>query len=119
MKDGRIDEQRLINTLKGILRRFLPSEELPLEKLVNRYLDLKFKNISPVSNSDNQGIFYIKNGKTRMFYNKNTKNLSYMTDDILNVMQMFKLDEDITEEIFKRWFQTNFNLEVNLMYNGL
>jgi hypothetical protein len=30
---------------------------------------------------------------------------------------MFKIDEDTAEEIFKKWFQSNFGLEVNLMYN--
>ena len=32
-------------------------------------------------------------------------------------MTMFKLDEDTTEEILKRWFQSTFGLEVNYMYN--
>jgi len=117
MYEDRIDEQKLINTLKGILKRFLPSESLPMEKTVNRYLDIKFKNLSEVSNSEDNVIFYFKDGKTRFFYNKNTKNLTYLTNDLLNVMVMFKLDEDTTEEILKRWFQSKFRLEVNYMYN--
>ena len=58
MYEDRIDEQKLINTLKGILKRFLPSESLPMEKTVNRYLDIKFKNLSEVSNSEDNVIFY-------------------------------------------------------------
>jgi hypothetical protein len=117
MYEDRIDEQKLINTLKGLLKGFLPSESLPMEKTVNRYLDIKFKNLSEVSNSENNVIFYFKDGKTKFFYNKNTKNLTYLTNDLLNVMVMFKLDEDTTEEILKRWFQSKFRLEVNYMYN--
>jgi hypothetical protein len=117
MNKDRIDEQKLINTLKGLLKQFLPSESLPMEKQVNRYLNIKFKNLSEISNSDNNGIFYLKDGKTKFFYNKNTKNLTYLTNDLLNVMTMFKLDEDTTEEILKRWFQSTFRLEVNYMYN--
>ena len=71
MNKDRIDEQKLINTLKGLLKQFLPSESLPMEKQVNRYLNIKFKNLSEITNSDNNGIFYLKDGKTKFFYNKN------------------------------------------------
>jgi len=117
MDSGRIDEAKLINTLKGILRQFLPDEEIPMEKQVRRYLDIKLKNLSGVTNSDGDGIFFIKDGKSRLVYNNKTKNLTYLVEDLLNIMKMFKIDEDIAEEIFKKWFQSNFGLEVNLMYN--
>ena len=73
MNKDRIDEQKLINTLKGLLKQFLPSESLPMEKQVNRYLNIKFKNLSEITNSDNNGIFYLKDGKTKFAYKAETK----------------------------------------------
>jgi hypothetical protein len=32
-------------------------------------------------------------------------------------MKMFKLDEDITEEIMKRWFEEKYGLNIKEMYN--
>lgn len=117
MDHSRIDEQKLINTLKGILKQFISSEQIPMETQVKRYLEIKMKNLSPVHNSDNSGIFYFKNGQSKFFFNKRTKNLSYSSQDLFNLMNMFKIDEDIAEEILKRWFQSKFGLDVNYMYN--
>jgi hypothetical protein len=115
--DGRIDEQKLINTLKGLLKQFLPSENLPLEKSVKKFLDIKYKNMVQVPNSENSNIFFLKGGTYKFSYNKQYERLYYLSRDLLEIMKMFKLDEDITEEIMKRWFEEKYGLNIKEMYN--
>lgn len=119
MDNGRIDEQKLINTLKGLLKQFLPSDSIPMEKTVQKFLDIKLKGLSPVENSDGNGIFFMKGDRLTLFYNKRHNRLSYPQEVLFLLMKMFKIDEDISEEILKRWFETNFNLKVDQMYNDL
>jgi hypothetical protein len=115
--DGRIDEQKLINTLKGLLKQFIPSENLPLEKSVKKFLDIKYKNMVQLPNSENTNIFFLKGGTYKFSYNKQYERLYYMSRDLLEIMKMFKLDEDITEEIMKRWFEEKYGINIKEMYN--
>jgi len=115
--DGRIDEQKLINTLKGLLKQFLPSDNLPLEKTVKRYIDIKLSNLDRIANAENTNEFFYKGRNLKFSYNKQHNRLWYQSSDLLDIMRMFKLDEDTIEEILKRWFEEKYGLKVDQMYS--
>jgi hypothetical protein len=70
-----------------------------------------------VPNSENSNIFFLKGGTYKFSYNKQYERLYYLSRDLLEIMKMFKLDEDITEEIMKRWFEEKYGLNIKEMYN--
>ena len=115
MKSGVEEQNRLIDTLKRLVGNYSSPPSISYSEKVKEYINLKFGKLTMVSNQENAIYFVDSNRKSPLTYSKKEGVIRVPSSVMIGVMEMFGIEEDFVEEIFKNWFEKKYNLPVQFV----
>jgi hypothetical protein len=115
MNPGIYEQNKLIDTLKGIIGGFSSKNETSIEKIVSKYLNFNFLPLQQVKSTGNVVFFVNKLGKSKIQYLPENKVLRMPGYEFLEIKEMFDIDEDFLEEIIKSWMKENFDVDISFI----
>ena len=115
MDNGIIEQNRLINTLKRVMGDYTSKPNMSYSNKVKEYLNIKFGKLTMVPNQESMIYFVNSAGKTPMKYSKKEAIIRVPSSVMTGVMEMFGIDADYLEEIFKDWVNEKYDLPVRFV----
>lgn len=88
---------------------------LSISDKVKKYFDLKFGELTQVPNQEDLIYFVNTIGKVPMSYHKKNNTMRVSSSIMTSVEEMFGIEEDFVEEIFKNWVNDKYGLPVKFV----
>lgn len=111
MNRGIMEQNKLIDTLKRIVGTHSKKMD-PIEIIVKKYLEFSFFPLRKVTSTSDLVYFINQKGKPEFTFSPKINTLKVKGIEFKNIQEMFDLDEDALEEIFKDWMKDNFNVDI-------
>lgn len=111
MNRGIMEQNKLIDTLKTIVGTRSKKKD-PVETTVKKYFKIFFFPLKKVSSDSDLVYFVNQKGKPEFTFSTKNNTLRVKGVEFNNIREMFDLDEDALEEIFKNWMKDNFNVDI-------
>lgn len=115
MNNGIIEQNRLIDTLKRLMGDYTSKPTVSYSNKVKEYFNLKFGKLNLIPNQENIIYFVDSQGKSQMMFSKKRGAINVPSSVMTAVMEMFGIDEDYVEEIFKDWINEKYDLPVQFV----
>lgn len=115
LNNGINEQNRLIDTLKRLMGDYTSKPTMSYSNKVKEYLNLKFGKLTMVPNQESTIYFVDSDGKTPLAYSKKEGIIKVPSSVMIGVMEMFGIEEDYIEEIFKEWVKEKYDLPVQFV----
>lgn len=119
MNRGVMEQNRLIDTLKTIVGVKTKQTDT-LEIIVKKYFSFNFLPLKKLTSSSDVIYFMNQRGIPEFTYSPEMKALRVKGREFNEAQDMFNIDEDALEEIFKSWMKDNFDVDITYIdyYNN-
>lgn len=115
LNNGINEQNRLIDTLKRLMGDYTSKPTMSYSNKVKEYLNLKFGKLTMVPNQESTIYFVDSDGKSPLAYSKKEGIIKVPSSVMIGVMEMFGIEEDFIEEIFKEWVKEKYDLPVQFV----
>lgn len=111
MKRGIMEQNKLVDTLKRIVGAHTkPSDTL--EQIVKKYFSFDFLPLKKLTSNGDVIYFIDEKGRPKFSYSPNSRAVMVKGPEFAEIQNMFDMDEDAIEQIFKDWMKQNFDVDI-------
>ncbi len=114
-----MEQNKLVDTLKRIVGVKTKQPDT-LEIIVKKYFSFNFLPLKKLTSSSDVIYFMNQRGIPEFTYSPGMKALRVKGKEFNEAQDMFNIDEDALEEIFKSWMKENFDVDITYIdyYNS-